>query len=104
MSLYKEYIHIESLAKGDKTIRISVWFNDAKQEYASQDVGTKGYYATFVPVEIEDKGTYKIETVDEYSGFKILLLEAKRRSDKSLRIAVEKELRERKEKLLNKFK
>ncbi len=98
MTLYKEYNEVDG-----KTIKITIWFNSAKREYTSQNVGTKGYMATCVPVVIEDKGTHQIETYEAYTGFKSLLLGCERQSKNRLQNAI-KMLDNNREKFLNHFK
>lgn len=98
MYLYKEYNEVEG-----KTIKITIWFNSAKREYASQDVGTKGYMATCVPIVIEDRGTHQIETYGAYTGFKYILIGCERQSKRKLENAI-KILDQNREKFLNHFR
>jgi len=78
----KQYIN-----QNDKTIKIEVFYNKGGVNYYNGKTEKRGYYLLAVPVEISG-GTmcnvqkYQIEKITAFTGYRFLIHEASRKSEK----------------------
>ena len=65
-------------------LKIEVKYEIGGYSYATHRETRRGYYVYVTPVRREDKGTYTMESACMFTGFKSLVKEVKRKSNKSL--------------------
>ena len=69
--------------RNGQTFKIQVLYSvGGRNNWAGREEA-RGYYLHVTPVKLEDKGSYRMETVVAFSGYKDLLLEVKRQSKKA---------------------
>ena len=90
-NIYKEYHELRDAPDKSSHIKCRIWY----------DTGV-GYYASFQPIQMENKGTYNVESFIAYTGYKTKILEIKRRSSKRDNEAINL-FKEHKHKILNKI-
>jgi hypothetical protein len=91
----KKYIE-----RNGQTLKVEVYYSLGGLNYFTGRQEKRGYYLSVTPVEIEDHGGYRTETVTLFSGVKELLKEVTRRSKKA-ETEAEKLAEERMETLIN---
>lgn len=82
----KKYIDTK---KDNLKIRLSISFNRSQTNWATNEQTEIGYRVTATPVEVIDKGDYKVESFSAFSGFNDTLLACNRRSAKRLEAAID---------------
>lgn len=86
----KQYIN-----KNEKTIKITVDYNKGGYNVFNGKTELRGYYITAIPVEITEHKdsnglSYKIEKTTAYSGYRYIIHETKRQSEKQYNEAINK--------------
>ena len=89
MENYKLYVDTNKSSVKIKFI-ISYLKPSESQNWATGEFRETGYRITGVPVEIENKGNYKIESFGAFKGFGDTLLPCTRRSNKRYEQAIRK--------------
>lgn len=96
-TLHKEYITI-----GGNEVRLRIYFNKDRTNWATSETMKIGYNITATPVKRTKSGGCVIEEFSAFSGFNDCLLEVERQSSKRLQLAIA-ELNSRKEKYIKYF-
>lgn len=79
----KKYIKVKETRKDVNFIKVEVYYS--KDSWNQP----RGYFLSVTPVYRENKGSYIMETFTAYTGYKMLLLEVTRASNKQYEKAVE---------------
>lgn len=85
----KKYIEIKNPNKNVNCLKVEVYYDKGGFSYVSYTHKPRGYYISVVPVYRENKGSYIMESYVAFTGYKQLLLEVKRQSQKQYEKAVE---------------
>lgn len=81
----KKYLAIKGTDSGSKKanfLRIELYYDKGGYDYMSYRQKPRGFYLSVTPVFRENKGTYTTEMFGAFSGYKQLILEVNRFSDK----------------------
>lgn len=64
------------------TLKAQIFYSKGGVNWATGREEGRGYYFSLTPVEIEDHGSYKVESAAMFSGRKTLVLPVQRQSQK----------------------
>lgn len=70
------------ITKGNQVFKVELNYNLGGYSYVTGKQQPRGYYFSVSPVGIKEKDGYRVETYKAYTGFKEVLLEVKRKSNK----------------------
>lgn len=83
----REYIKTN---KPNTELKITLTYNKGGLNYFNYKTEKRGYYLSVSPIEVERRGDgVTMECYKAFSGYKSLILEVKRQSDKQYKTAIE---------------
>jgi len=83
-----------------KVIEVKIAYDIGGMNYFTGSVEKRGYYLHATPMDVVKSGDYVTKTMTAFSGYKILVLEVKRKSKKQEEKAIQL-AKEWEEKILN---
>lgn len=84
----KKYIPLKETASANN-LKVEVYYDKGGFSYVTYKNQPRGFYISVTPVFRENRGTFTMEQFGAFSGYKRLVLEVNRFSDKQYNKAVE---------------